>query len=60
MTHFTISNKNSGTIFGTYEAASADEALEIMAREAGYSSYGDLEETAPSGGRIVVEPATLA
>jgi len=60
MAKFTISNGNSGLVFGVYEAASADEALEIMAREAGYSSYEELEETAPGKGRVVVEQAEAA
>lgn len=39
---FRISNKVSGAELGIYVAETADEALEAMAREAGYESYQDV------------------
>ena len=46
---------NSGVILGQYEAASASEALEAMARDAGYSDYAAACDAAPPmEGEIVV------
>ena len=39
MSKFTITVKSSGVILGDYDGTTADEAVEAMARDAGYSSY---------------------
>jgi hypothetical protein len=55
MTKYQIENTISGVILGVYEASSPAEALDIMARDAGYSSYMDTPpETQPKEGEIVV------
>lgn len=44
MKTFTISNEVSGMRLGVYAATSASEALDAMARDAGYASYAACEE----------------
>lgn len=39
MTHYLITNTTSGANLGVYEGADEDEALDAMARDAGYSDY---------------------
>lgn len=46
MTTYQIESKISGTVLGTWEAASEQEALDAMARDAGYDSYEALQEVA--------------
>lgn len=40
-TTFEISNRNSGLVLGRYDAETEEQALEAMARDAGYSSYAE-------------------
>ena len=39
MPRFQIEVKSSGHVFGVYEGDSEDEAVEALARDAGYTSY---------------------
>jgi len=41
MKRFRIGNKVSGHDFGVYEAETGADALDMMARDAGYKSYAD-------------------
>jgi hypothetical protein len=50
MAKFQISNPVSGLILGTYEAASSEDALEALARDAGYKSMADAAETTGEDG----------
>lgn len=43
-----IENTISGAILGEYEGATAEEALDTMAREAGYRTYAECDRVAPS------------
>lgn len=43
MTAYTIENAISGVLLGTYNAESSEDALNIMARDAGYESFADLK-----------------
>jgi hypothetical protein len=55
MKSYQIHNRNSGLTLGVYEANSEADALDAMARDAGYADYADLCEVAPaSEGEIVV------
>lgn len=47
---YEIINHLSGHNFGIYEADSEQEALEIMAKEAGYNSYKEACEVASPNG----------
>jgi len=39
---FEIAVQSSGVVLGQYQGQDADEAVEAMARDAGYSSYRDM------------------
>ncbi len=39
---YTIAVQSSGVVLGAYEAETADDAVDAMARDAGYSSYRDM------------------
>ncbi len=52
---FTIINTTSGANLGSYVADTEAEALNAMARDAGYTDYAEAEEIAPTAdGEIVV------
>lgn len=52
---YQIENTISGLVLGVYEASSSGEALELMAREAGYESYQAAQEVVPAApGEILV------
>lgn len=44
MPNFEVSNSQSATIIGVYEAASAADAVEAACRDAGYDSKAQAEE----------------
>lgn len=50
MTTYTITNTKSGATIGIYEGATEAEALDAMARDAGYESYADQLATIESDG----------
>jgi hypothetical protein len=55
MTQFKIVNRIGGTDLGTYEADTKEEALDAMARDAGYADYSAIPVEAHSGGVEVIE-----
>jgi hypothetical protein len=46
---YRIANPSSGVILGVYEGTSEDDALDAMAREAGYADYSEAQDAAPAG-----------
>ena len=55
MTIFRIENTTSGVILGDYEAATASDALDAMARDAGYADYADCCASVPTNdGEVLV------
>ncbi len=57
MTTFTITNTASGIVLGQYEAATEAEALDLMARDAGYADYASIPEEIGGGDDLVVTAA---
>ena len=55
MKKFEIENTTSGFSLGIFEANSEEQALEIMAKEAGYNSYAEACEVAPGDDIVVTE-----
>jgi hypothetical protein len=52
-----ITNTRSGYVLGLYDGATPAEALDAMARDAGYADYADLQSQVPAKhGEIAVEP----
>ena len=59
MSTYLIENNLSGVVLGEYEAESEAEALDVMARDAGYRDYAECCEDVPAKpGEISVRPAT--
>jgi hypothetical protein len=55
MKNWDIANKFSGHHLGVYEAATAEEALNALAKDAGYASYADvLDQLDAKDGELVV------
>lgn len=60
MARFIIINEDSGTELGVYEADSREDALDLMAQDAGYESYRECLEAAPTAGIVASElPAPI-
>lgn len=59
MMTYTIENTASGVVLGTYEAESAEAALDAMARDAKYANYAACCAEVPAAeDEIVVSGAT--
>lgn len=55
MKKFQIENTKSGLLLGVYEADTKDEALDLLAQDAGYADYEELNEEVPAApGEILV------
>lgn len=54
MNTYEICNKNSGHSFGFFQASSEKEALEQLARQAGYNSYRESCAVVGSANELVV------
>ena len=55
MKRFEISNTNSGLVIGAYEGETAEDALDAMARDAGYSNYAAIPAEGETGRLQVTE-----
>jgi hypothetical protein len=51
---YTISNAISGHCFGIYEGTSKDDALDTLARDAGYADFFDACESGEDGDDLIV------
>lgn len=58
MNAYTISNKTSGIDLGTYQGATPADALDAMARDAGYADYAAACEVADDDGLLVTLATT--
>lgn len=45
---FEIANRNSGLVLGVYEGETREQALDAMARDAGYADYASVPAEAGS------------
>lgn len=54
MATYEIQNSTSGAILGTYEAASPEAALDLMAKDAGYDSQAQAVEVTDDGKDLIV------
>jgi hypothetical protein len=57
---YTISNAISGLVLGVYEGTSKDDALDTLARDAGYEDYFDACESGFDGDDLIVTEVTDA
>ena len=58
MAHWQIENGVSAVVLGVYEGATEHEALDAMAKDAGYADYAAACEVQPAGdGELHVTPA---
>jgi len=48
MKQYRIENRTSGVDLGAYEGETEQEALDAMARDAGYQNYEEAQATAPA------------
>lgn len=55
MKRFEITNTNSGIVLGAYEGETAEQALDAMARDAGYPSYAAIPVEEDTGRLQVTE-----
>lgn len=51
---FEIANRNSGFVLGIYEGETKQDALDAMARDAGYSSYDAIPDEVGSADDLIV------
>ncbi len=54
MKKFEISNRNSGLVLGTYEGDTKQDALDAMARDAGYADYASIPAEAGTEDDLIV------
>jgi hypothetical protein len=47
-TTYHIENATTGVCLGDYQGATAQEALDAMARDAGYANYADAQDVSPA------------
>jgi hypothetical protein len=57
---YMISNSRSGVVLGIYEGTSRDDALDTLARDAGYEDYFDACESGFDGDDLIVTEVTDA
>jgi hypothetical protein len=51
---YTISNAISGLVLGVYQGTSKDDALDTLARDAGYADFFDACESGEDGDDLIV------
>ena len=51
---YTISNRVSGVVLGVYQGTSKDDALDTLARDAGYADFFDACESGDDGDDLIV------
>ena len=57
---YTISNAVSGMVLGVYDGTSRDDALDTLARDAGYEDYFDACKSGFNGDDLIVTVVTDA
>jgi hypothetical protein len=55
MTTYRIENPTTGVCLGDYQGATAQEALDAMARDAGYADYAEAQTVAPAELTVVAQ-----
>ncbi len=55
MTHFTITQSATGIVLFDGEADSEAQALDLMAKDAGYADYASIPEEIGGGDTLVIE-----
>ena len=51
---YTISNRTSGVVLGVYQGTSKDDAIDSLARDAGYADFFDACESGEDGDDLIV------